>query len=379
MPKRALGINVFEAALYRIESLYKEGHRLILSFSGGKDSGVCLELMLMAAKRTNRLPVEVVMRDEEIMFPGTFEYCERVYRRPEVKFHWLVAGQPIIHSFNRENPYWWVFDPSHEDKWVRQKPSWVIHIKEQNIGQMVTDKKFPPPAGKQLFSVLGLRTSESRNRKMGLMSSGDFVTKVGEWGVRLARPIYDWGDDDVWKSIYDNKWDYNSAYDVMHRVGMSKNKLRIAPPTMYQSIDSLKYALKAWPKWFDKVNTRVGGMRTAANFGKRAIRPIRKISESWEDCGKRIFTSHNSPEWIIKRYEIAKSKALGYHSRHSTQELAQNIQCGRCFPSMGSWKDLVENFYMGDPWSQFYTQLPYMEPEFFRKGSGYWGGKPAFA
>ena len=66
------GASVFDAAIDRMLVLYEEGHRVIVSFSGGKDSGICLEICRIAATIANRLPVEVAMRDEEIMLPGTF-------------------------------------------------------------------------------------------------------------------------------------------------------------------------------------------------------------------------------------------------------------------------------------------------------------------
>src|SRR5262250_2568585 len=105
MGTRKLDSNVFDAALDRIISLYSAGHEIVVSFSGGKDSGVVTELAILAAQMTNRLPVKVVMRDEEIMFPGTFEYSERIAARPEVDFHWIIARQPIVNVFNRRSPY----------------------------------------------------------------------------------------------------------------------------------------------------------------------------------------------------------------------------------------------------------------------------------
>ena len=218
MPRQHLGINVFDMAVRRMEEVYAGGHRVIVSFSGGKDSGVCLEICLIAARLTARLPVEVMMRDEEIMFPGTFEYCERVATRSEIDFHWIYACQPVINIYNRNAPYFWVFDPLlPPEQWVRQPPARAYYITENNIEHTTTPARFPPQEGKQLFAVLGLRTSESRSRMMGLFSSGGYLTRPNKYGTFSCRPIYDWSDGDIWKAIKDNQWDYNDAYDVMAR------------------------------------------------------------------------------------------------------------------------------------------------------------------
>ena len=117
-------MNVFDAALARLTTEYEAGHRLVVSISGGKDSTCCTELAILAARAAGRLPVEVVIRDEEIMFPGTYEYVERLAERPEVSMTWLVAHQPIINAFDREQPYFWVCDPLLDpEEWVRQPPA----------------------------------------------------------------------------------------------------------------------------------------------------------------------------------------------------------------------------------------------------------------
>ncbi|HXI02040.1 MAG TPA: hypothetical protein VNI57_02580, partial [Candidatus Saccharimonadales bacterium] len=228
------GRDVLDAAIERVRDLMREGHRIVVSFSAGKDSGVALEVALIAARLEGRLPLDVVMRDEEIMYPGTYEYAERVAARNEVRFSWLVARQPIVNIFNREQPYYWAFDPRLlPEQWVRRPPAIAQEIPEINIESIVTPKRFPPYRnGKDLVTVLGLRVSESHGRLFGLFSAGGHLTKPGRHGVRHCWAVYDWTDGDVWKAIHDHGWDYNKAYDTLYQMGLPPRRLRIAPPAI---------------------------------------------------------------------------------------------------------------------------------------------------
>lgn len=376
MVRTLTGWDVFTEALNRLRVLYEEGHRIVVAFSGGKDSTCVLELARIAAAETGRLPVEVVMRDEEIMLPGTFEYAERIYHEPDIDMHWVYANQPIINAFNRESPFWWVFDPLLEpEQWVRQPPPFAYKIPELNIEHLVTAEKFPAPEGKETINVMGLRVAESARRLLGLHSSGGYLTKRNRVGVRAARPIYDWNDTDVWRAIRDNKWDYNSAYDAMVRDGRSPSMMRIAPPTMSAAgVKDLELARKTWPRWFDRVCERIPGLRTAAMFGKRALMPERRLGETWEQTYQRECIDE-APEWIRERAIKLREDVLRRHARHSTQPFPDQTRCSVC--GSLSWRYMAIHMYSGDAFA-LKLPLPPVEPEFFRPGSGRWGGTPSF-
>jgi len=374
------GHDVFEEALQRLTELYAGGHTVVVAFSAGKDSGVCLELAIMAARATGRLPVHVSMRDEEVMLPGTFEYAERVAQRPEVAFRWVVANQPIVNVFNRRQPYWWVFDPELQpEQWVRQPPAIATRIDALDITRIISREVYPTPEGKDLYAVIGIRASESQNRRYSVFSAGGHLTKPNAMGTRNCRPIYDWQDSDVWRAVRDNKWDYNHAYDTMIRFNVPLSKMRIAPPTLNgASVFLLEMARKAWPRWFDKVEDRLPGVKTISQFGARAVMPHRRSGETWQDCFMRECINEAPAPWIAERSSAVLHAILGIHGHHSTTPLPDVRPCYMCVGNMGAWRSLAMTLYNGDPFALKTNGIggnKPIEPEFFRTGAGSWGGQ----
>lgn len=373
MGRKMLQHDVVTEAKNRMRAIYAAGHRVVVSFSAGKDSGAALEICIIVARELGCLPVDVVMQDEEIAYPGTYEFAERTAQRPEVRFHWLVMNQPMVNVFNRQNPYYWVFDPQlPPEKWVRQPPKWATYRKENDIASMTTKVYFPPPPGKELYAVQGLRVQESRGRLYGIYSSGGYTTAPNRHGVRSARPIYDWKDGDVWKFTADLKLDYNRAYDTLLASGVSRARLRVSPPLMNAAgVSTLSKAAAAWPRWFDKVAERCPGARTAAQFGVRAVTPSRRADETWEAVFKRECIE-KAPKWIAERATVAMNQYLSAHRKHSSQPFPEVTPCYTCTGGAGSWRKLAMALYCGDPFSTRISGLPYAEPELFRPGAGKW-------
>jgi predicted phosphoadenosine phosphosulfate sulfurtransferase len=374
------GRNVFDEALDRLTELYADGHTVVVAFSAGKDSGICLELAIMAARATGRLPVHVSMRDEEVMLPGTFEYAERVAQRPEVDFKWCVANQPIVNVFNRREPYWWVFDPLlSPDQWVRTPPDFATKINALDITRIITRETYPTAPGKDIFAVVGIRASESRTRGYSVFSAGGHLTKPNAVGTRNCRPIYDWQDADVWRAVREMGWDYNRAYDMMYRFDVPLGKMRIAPPTLNTvSVYLLEMARKAWPRWFDRVEDRLPGVKTISQYGMRAVLPHRRTGETWHDCFMRECIKEAPATWIAERATRVMESIVRTHEHHSASPLPDAKPCYTCVTNMGSWRTLTQALYNGDPFALKTKDIggtQAIDPEFFRPGAGSWGGQ----
>lgn len=373
--RRNTGNNVFNEALGRMIQMYEEGYRVVVSHSGGKDSAVILEVTIEAARATGNLPVDVVHREEEIMYPGTYEYLDQMAQRPEINFKNLVAHQPSINVCNRAVPYWWVMDPLvPSSKWVRQPDRWCEEHDSYRIGSMIHPGRYPLEGRKSIVTVTGLRVQESKSRLYGLMSSRGFLTKPDKkTGVRLCRPIYDWTDADVWLAMKEYHWRYNTAYDVMYRLGLPRQRQRVAPPTMSNmAVLALALVAPAWPKWIDAVCERLPGVRTAIQFGRRSVEPWRWGSETWRDTFYRECITE-APGWIAERSQKTVDKLLEKHRRHATGDLPMINHCQPCGPA-GSWRQLARAMYSGDPFS-FRCDLPEVPPSYFRPGAPGWDGE----
>jgi predicted phosphoadenosine phosphosulfate sulfurtransferase len=287
--RRHTGASVFDAALARIRELYASGHRVVVSFSGGKDSTVTLELAALAARAEGEPVVEAVMRDDEIMPPGTFQYAKRLCRRADLGFTWLWSDQPVPNALG---PAWHPFDPAREAAWVRRPPPRAMFHPDLYLADLVTAERFPPLPGREVCVLIGCRAEESRQRNFAVHSMGGHLARRPRpGGGRVVWPIYDWTLGDVWRAIVLHGWDFNRAYAEMARAGWPTTLMRVAPPAMSAGgVATLCRGGALWPEWFAAVRQRVPGAAAldpcappADRGRRRAIEDLAApaFSEAW--------------------------------------------------------------------------------------------------
>jgi 3'-phosphoadenosine 5'-phosphosulfate sulfotransferase (PAPS reductase)/FAD synthetase len=365
LQRRYLDSDVFSAALDRMVQLYAGGHRVVVSISGGKDSTVCLELARIAARMTNRLPVEAHHRDDELMAPGTFEYLDRVAQDPEVDLRHWYSREPVSYWFSRDLPYYWPFDPElPPDRWVRRPPAHAVEVVE-HLPNFANAKRYPPDPGKQLISVLGLRAQESPWRRLGIHSSGGYLTRRNHVGAVVARPIYDWQAGDVWRFLAHTGADYARAYDVMVAAGIPPQRLRIASLGIaFASLRDQPRLAHAFPGWARKLEERLGGdVARIAERGVAALRPEHRLGETWADTVQRECVD-GAPAWIAERTTQVVARATEEHSAHAgVMTLPDSEPCPRC-EAYGSYRAIAERLYWGQPWGS--PWLRDVRPEQFR-------------
>jgi predicted phosphoadenosine phosphosulfate sulfurtransferase len=127
--------NVYEAAVKRIELIFNEFENVLVAFSGGKDSGICLNLCYDYAKKNNLLhKLSVYHEDYEAGYQDTFDYIEREFdKMNDIKRYWFCLPIKAACSVSMHQTHWIPWNPSAKKIWVRDIPDKDYVFTTENI------------------------------------------------------------------------------------------------------------------------------------------------------------------------------------------------------------------------------------------------------
>jgi predicted phosphoadenosine phosphosulfate sulfurtransferase len=266
---------VEEAALDRIRTVYDRYDTVCVSFSGGKDSTVVLNLTLQVARERGRLPLEVFFFDEEAIPDLTIEYIERVRQNPEIKLLWYCVPIQERNACSRKEPFWNPWAPEDRHKWVRPLPEGAITDlpglrRDMSVAEAAQQLIHNRKDHGNVCHILGIRAQESLRRRRIVSSKAvdNFLAAPMHGFLARAFPIYDWSSEDVWIAAARHGWDYNQTYDVFQRMGMTLLEQRVCPPYGEEPVAGLAKYHKCFPEMWEKMIHRVHGANTAARYAK---------------------------------------------------------------------------------------------------------------
>ena len=124
MTRQYLTQNVYEAFQQRMHFIFTEFDNIFVSFSGGKDSGLLLNLTLDFQKKYYpSKPIGVFHQDFEAQYTVTTEYVERTFQRlsqdPMVELYWVCLPMAARTCFSSYQMYWYPWDDTKQELWVR--------------------------------------------------------------------------------------------------------------------------------------------------------------------------------------------------------------------------------------------------------------------
>ncbi len=300
MEKKYLKQNVYEALLERLQFIFCEFENIYISFSGGKDSGLLLNLVLDFRKKyyPDR-QIGVFHQDFEAQYTVTTQYIERTFERikREAELYWVCLPMATRTALSSYEMYWYPWDDTKKEQWVRQMPDkeYVINLDHNPITtyryrmhQEDLAKQFgrwyrKSHGDKKTVCLLGIRADESLQRYSGFLNK-KYGYKDECWiskqfkNVWCASPLYDWKANDIWHANYLFSYDYNKLYDLYYKAGLTVSQMRVASPFNDYSKDALNlYRVIDTEIWCRLVGG-VQGANFAAIYGRTKAMGYRSIA-----------------------------------------------------------------------------------------------------
>ena len=175
-------MSVVDAAVIRIMNTFKQGVRVYLAFSAGKDS-LCLSHMVYSLIKQGKIDpkqLTVFFIDEEAIYPSMEQMAYQwhsLFSNLGVRFDWYCLPFKQVSCFHQlqNDERWITWEPGKEDSWVRDAPPFAIrkHPAVHYPGEM-NYQHFCTIVMNDGIMLMGVRASESVQRLRNIARlSGD--------------------------------------------------------------------------------------------------------------------------------------------------------------------------------------------------------------
>lgn len=281
--------DVYDAANERIEFIFKNFKRIYVSFSGGKDSGVMLNLVIDYMRRNNiKDKIGVMILDNEANYEHSLKFMHSILEKnlDILEVFWCCMPITLPCTVSQYSVDWQCWGNADKDRWIRPRPDqpYVVTWDNHNFPFFVENMSYDDfwdsfgawySNGQPCACLIGIRTSESLNRFRAIMNERKESLGRQRWTKRNSEfvyncyPIYDWRTEDVWTANARFEWEYNSLYDVFYKAGVPVHKMRVASPFMSESKSSLNLYRVIDPGAWARLCSRVQGANFIATYGKQ--------------------------------------------------------------------------------------------------------------
>lgn len=316
--------NVYELSQERLRIIFNEFDNICVSFSGGKDSGVLLNLCIDYIRR-HRLNVRlnVFHLDYEIQYKMTIDYIDRILKENSdiLNVYRICVPFRVPTCTSMYQTFWRPWEDSKQDLWVRQMPeNCMTKVDFDFYTPTMWDYDFQKHFSEWLHKkhdavrtcfLVGIRTQESFNRWRAIYLGRKYQTyhkyrwtsKAG-LDIYNAYPIFDWKTSDVWTANGKFQWDYNHLYDLYYMAGVNIERQRVASPFIGEAQESLSLYRAIDPDTWGRMLGRVNGVNFTAIYGGTHVMGWQsvKIPEGYSWREFMYFLLSTLPESIRNKY-----------------------------------------------------------------------------
>ena len=278
---------VYEATQKRLKVIFDYFDYVYVSFSGGKDSGILLNLCIdYIRKNTPGRKLGVLHLDYEIQYKQTIEYVERMLRSNQdiLDVYYCCVPFKVATCASMYQQYWRPWSDECKNIWVREMPEGCMkaidfdffntELWDYDFQILFPKWLYRQGKGRKICCMVGIRTQESFNRWRAIHSNRNYrklahykwTHKIG-YQIYNAYPIYDWRTTDVWVANGKFHWAYNHLYDLYYQAGVPLSRQRVASPFISQAISTLMLYKAIDPEMWGRMVGRVNGVGFAGMYG----------------------------------------------------------------------------------------------------------------
>ena len=297
-------INVYDAAKARMQRIFSEESRVLVSVSGGKDSTAMLELAIEVCRELGKLPVKAFYLDQESEYAGTIEYMSYLKSRvDEVSLYWFQVPFILTNStsLNSDN-YLHVWKEG--EKWMREKEPDTIHVcpvKSNRFHDVINEVGASVFNYEKHIRLIGIRANESRKRCRQIERTMPAYKDI-HWSAAMPfgynlYPLYDWKTQDVWKYIYEHDIVYNKVYDNMYRAGVTRNNMRVSSLIHETGHWGIRQLHEIEPETYSNLSIRMDGVSDYHSEGNLFVpRSLPVMFKSWAEYRDYLLDKLIAPE-----------------------------------------------------------------------------------
>jgi predicted phosphoadenosine phosphosulfate sulfurtransferase len=327
--------NVYEASIDRIDFIFKNFKRIYVSFSGGKDSGVMLNLVLQYMRNNNiKDKVGVMILDNEANYNMSLEFMHSILEAnlDLLDVYWCCLPITLPCTVSSYATEWQCWGERDKARWIRPMPtnSYVVNIDNHKFDFFKEDMSYQEfcdkfgdwyGQGQETACLIGIRTHESLNRWRAIQNENKVMKHGKKWTKKNTKlvfncyPIYDWRTEDVWIANCKFEWNYNKLYDIFWKAGLSIHQMRVASPFMSESKSSLNLYRVIDPHVWVTLCARVQGANFVATYGKQLNYHSFKLPEghTWKSFVK--FLLDTLPPEVSENFKMRFAQSLRYWAR----------------------------------------------------------------
>ena len=278
--------NVYETTMERIKYIFNEFDHIYISFSGGKDSGVMLNLCLQYLKQNNiNRKITLMHLDYEAQYEMTTDYVQLMEDkyRDYLKIYHVCVPFKVKTCTSMYQDYWRPWEEKLKDIWVRKLPQiamtkndfdfykddmWDYEFQEKLSSWIHKREK-----AKKTAVLVGIRTQESLHRWRAIHKERESYYKGKKYSKRIDSnvynfyPIYDWKTEDIWIANGKFGFEYNKLYDLYYQAGLPIDMMRVASPFLSEGQETLRLYKIIEPHTWGKLVSRVNGVNFTGIYG----------------------------------------------------------------------------------------------------------------